>query len=177
MKRVGLYLLIIFLLFPIVYSSTAKAQSADSYDPVPYQTEMIPYTDYKDPFIAGLLSWFMMGIGQFYCKEYTKGSFFIAADLADKTSLVLLISYINNKYSQTGQTIYMNWGAFEPGTKILIISYFAAKFGIKFYSVIDAIQSAHKYNSRYFAEGEDSGLSFDLDHETISLYYTFRFND
>ena len=43
----------------------------------------------KDPFVAGLLSWLMMGTGQMYCREYTKGSIFIAADLADKTAFVL----------------------------------------------------------------------------------------
>jgi hypothetical protein len=177
MKRALLYLLVASFFFQFFYYGTAGAQSEGNYDPVPYETRMIPYTDYKDPFIAGLLSWFMMGIGQFYCKEYTKGSFFIAADLADKTSLVLLISYINNKYSKSDQVIYINWGEFEPGTKALIISYLTAKFGLKFYSVIDAIQSAKKYNSRYVAQGEDGKLSFDLDCESVSLYYTFRFND
>jgi TM2 domain-containing membrane protein YozV len=106
------------MFFTFVYSGQARAQSISNYKPVPYETNLVPYTDYKDPFIAGLLSWFMMGIGQFYCKEYTKGSIFIAADLADKTSLILLISYINSRYSQSDQIIYINWSAFDPGTKV-----------------------------------------------------------
>ena len=177
-----LCLILLSIFFTFVYTGTAHAQSITSCEPVPgelvpYETKIGPYTDYKDPFIAGLLSWFMMGIGQFYCKEYTKGSIFIAADLADKTSLILLISYINSKYSQSDQTIYMNWSEFDPGTKALIISYFTVKFGVKFYSVIDAIQSAHKYNSRYISQGDDRKLSFDFDSESFSLYYTFSFYD
>jgi TM2 domain-containing membrane protein YozV len=158
-----------------VYSERARAQSIANYKPVPYETNLMPNTDYKDPFIAGMLSWFMMGIGQFYCKEYTKGSIFIAADLVDKTSLILLISYINSRYSQSDQTIYINWSAFDPGTKVLIISYFTVKFGVKFYSVIDAIQSANKYNSRYISQGDDRKLAFDFNDESFSLYYTYRF--
>ena len=176
-KKLVLYFLLISIFTVILYSGTASAQSVKGYKPVPYQTNIASQTDYKDPFIAGLLSWFMMGIGQFYCKEYTKGSIFIAADLVDKTSLILLISYINNKYSQSNQTIYINWGAFDPGTKILIISYFTAKFGVKFYSVIDAIQSANKYNSRYVSQEDDRKMSFELGSESFSLYYTIRFFD
>ncbi len=175
MKKMVLWLILISIFFTFVYSGKARAQSITSYKPVPYETKIVPTTDYKDPFIAGLLSWFMMGIGQFYCKEYTKGSIFIAADLADKTSLILLISYINNRYSQGDQTIYMNWSAFDPGTKVLIISYFTVKFGVKIYSVIDAVQSAHKYNSRYISHEDDRKLSFDFGDESLSLYYTFSF--
>ncbi len=175
MKKVLLCLILISIFFTFVYSGKTQAQRITSYKPVPYETKIVPYTDYKDPFIAGLLSWFMMGIGQFYCKEYTKGSIFIAADLADKTSLIILISYINSRYSQSDQTIYINWSAFDPGTKVLIISYITLKFGVKIYSVIDAIQSAHKYNSRYISQGDDRKLSFDFGDESFSLFYTFRF--
>jgi len=135
-------------------------------------SDILVYPSRKDPFIAGLLSWFMMGIGQIYCREYTKGSLFMAADLLDKTSMVLLISYINNKYApKSDEIIYMNWKAFERETKLLIITYLAAKIGIRFYSVVDAIKSANDYNERYFKRDNESTLSFTYTNERVSISY------
>lgn len=112
--------------------------------------------DRKDPFLAGLLSWFMMGIGQIYCKEYTKGSLFIALDLVDKTTMLLLISYINTKYKPgEGEVIYMNWNAFDNSTKLLVVTYILAKVGLRFYNVVDAINSANSYNRRYSSKMPD----------------------
>jgi hypothetical protein len=132
----------------------------------------------KDPFIAGLLSWFMMGVGQIYVQEYTKGSIFIAADLIDKASLVLLVGHINKKYAPSDdQIINVDWGEFDTGTKVLIISYFAASVGLRFYSAIDAYRSAVKYNDRYKRRDTNAGLSFDVGHERVSLGYCVQFNE
>jgi hypothetical protein len=132
---------------------------------------------WKDPFIAGVLSWFMMGIGQIYCREYTKGSLFIAADLADKASLIFLVSHINNKYSPESGTAIINWGSFNDGTKILIIAYLAASVSLRFYSVIDAIQSANKYNERVFSRRERGGLSFSYERKRVSLFYSIPLHE
>ncbi len=132
----------------------------------------------KDPFIAGLLSWFMMGVGQIYVQEYTKGSIFIAADLIDRVSLVLLIGHINKTYSPSDdQIINVNWGEFSTGTKVLIISYFTASVGLRFYSAVDAYRSAVKYNDRYVKRDTNAGLSFDVGYERISLGYRVHFNE
>lgn len=134
----------------------------------------------KDPFIAGLLSWFMMGIGQIYCREYTKGSLFIAADLLDKVTLILLVSYINDKYAPSSGTATINWGSFEDGTKALILVYLATSLGLRFYSTVDAIQSANRFNERMFSRGDKSapgGLSFAVEPDRYSLSYSFRLNE
>jgi hypothetical protein len=132
----------------------------------------------KDPFIAGLLSWFMMGVGQIYVQEYTKGSILIAADLIDRASLVLLVAHINKKYAPSdNQIINVNWGEFNTGTKVLIISYFAASVGLRFYSAIDAYRSAVKYNDRYTKRNTNAGLSFDVGYERIFLGYCVQFNE
>lgn len=177
MKKKFIYYFIISVFLVLFSYRIALPQEFNTDEPVLYETQEEPYPVYRDPFIAGLLSWFMMGIGQIYCREYTKGSIFIAADLADKASLILLVSYINNKYSQSDETIYVNWGAFEPGTKVLIISYFTIKFGLRFYNVIDAIQSAKEYNQRYMSQRDDKKLSLNVDRDSFSLYYTFHFSD
>jgi hypothetical protein len=131
----------------------------------------------KDPFVAGVLSWFMMGVGQFYCREYTKGSLFMAADLVDKASLILLVSHINNKYSPESGTAIINWASFDDGTKILILAYLATSLGLRFYSVVDAIHSANAYNDRVFSRRERSGLSFSTERERFSLFYSIPLHD
>lgn len=128
----------------------------------------------KDPFIAGLLSWFMMGMGQIYAHEYTKGSVFITANVASKLALVLLISHINTKYSPGGnEIINIDWKSFDNNTKFLVISYFATYFGLKVYNVVDAVKSAREYNERFFSQKGKSGLSLSIDPEKVSLKLCF----
>jgi hypothetical protein len=131
----------------------------------------------KDPFVAGVFSWFMMGVGQIYCREYWKGSLFIAADLVDKVALLLLVSHVNSKYSPESGTAIINWSSFDDGTKVLIITYLAASLGLRFYSVVDAIHSANDYNDRMFAQRERSGLSFANDGKKVSLSYSIPLHD
>jgi hypothetical protein len=120
----------------------------------------------------------MMGVGQIYVQEYTKGSLFIAANLIDKTSLLLLISHINNRYAPSaGETISLNWKQFNPGTKFLIISYFGAHLGLKVYSAFDAYNSAKKYNDKYSRQTNKEGLSFDFKEDSLSLRYTVQFSE
>ena len=136
------------------------------------------YPAEKDPFVAGLLSWLMMGTGQMYCHEYTKGSIFIAADLVDKVALVLLISHINSKYApSSGEIININWDSFDSGTKVLTLLYFAGSLTLRFYNVIDAVNSANNYNRRYFAQPREEGFDFSLGQDMLSVEYTIRFDE
>lgn len=142
----------------------------------PYQgTEGVPPR--KDPFIAGLLSWFMMGVGQIYVHEYWKGSLFIAADLTNKILLILLVSHINSKYGSTDEVVNVNWSSFDTGTKVLIIGYLVEALGLRIFSVVDAVQSAHRYNDRYIESRAEKGYSLDIDGDSVSLGYYYRFND
>jgi TM2 domain-containing membrane protein YozV len=130
----------------------------------------------KDPFIAGLLSWFMMGVGQIYAQEYWKGSVFIAVSLTNKVLLVLLLSYINSKYGVSDQIVSLDWNSFDAGDKFLIVLYLAESLGLRIYNVVDAVHSAQRFNERY--ENQDAkGLSVDLDGDRLSIEYYFWFND
>jgi hypothetical protein len=131
----------------------------------------------KDPFVAGVFSWFMMGVGQIYCREYWKGSLFIAADLLDKISLLLIVSHINNKYSPESGTATIDWSSFDDGTKALVITYLAVSLGLRFYSVADAVHSANDYNDRMFSQKERSGLSFSNEGKKVSLSYSIPLHD
>lgn len=131
----------------------------------------------KDPFVAGVFSWFMMGVGQIYCREYWKGSLFIAADLVDKVALLLLVSHVNSKYSPESGTAVINWSSFDDGTKVLVITYLAVSLGLRFYSVADAVHSANDYNDRMSAQRERSGLSFSNDGKKFTLSYSIPLHD
>ena len=174
-------LCLIFIMIVCIFTFTWRvsfAQYTLFFNHTPYNDQNSSYYKQKDPFIAGLLSWFMMGVGQIYVQEYTKGSLFIAANMIDKASLILLISHINNKYSpSSGETIYVNWKEFNSGTKFLIISYFSATLGLRFYSAFDAYNSAKKYNDRYSPQMDQEGFSFDYKEDTFSLRYTFQFSE
>jgi TM2 domain-containing membrane protein YozV len=131
----------------------------------------------KDPFVAGLLSWFMMGVGQIYAQEYWKGSLFIAASLTNKILLVLLLSHINSKYGSSEQIVSVDWNSFETGTKLLIIVYIAEALGLRIFNVVDAVQSAQRYNDRYEPNGQQGEFSIDIEGDDVSLGYNYRFNN
>ena len=132
----------------------------------------------KDPFVAGLLSWFMMGVGQIYVHEYTKGSIFIAVDLTNKVLLLLLISHINSKYSpSSNEIVNVDWSSFDAGTKFLIIAYLTESLGIRIFSVVDAVQSAQSYNDRFSTQKDELGLSLKLNDDEISIGYNYWFSD
>jgi len=131
----------------------------------------------KDPFIAGLLSWFMMGVGQIYANEYWKGSLFIAASLTNKVLLVLLLSHINSKYGSEEQIVSVDWNSFDAGTKVLIVTYIAEALGLRIFSVVDAVRSTQQYNERYAPNDRKSEFSLDINGDGVSMGYRFMFND
>ncbi len=133
------------------------------------------YQDEKDPFIAGLLSAGMMGLGQFYTKEYTKGSLFVLADLVQKGSLILLIINFNDKYTndEEGDSI-VKWDEIHLSDKILILSYLAFYFGTQIYCVVDAMKSAENYN-KLLHNKLISNLNFDLKQSSNNTQFSLNF--
>ena len=131
----------------------------------------------KDPFIAGFLSWLMMGTGQIYCQDYTRGSIFMALDLLDKVAFVGLVSYVNKKYSPKGdEVINLNWQSFDSSTKLIILGYIVAKYGIRFYNVYDAIQAAKRYNSIHIKKVYKKGkAAFHILPGSIQVDYSGSF--
>ncbi len=133
----------------------------------------------KDPFIAGLLSVSMMGLGQFYAKEYTKGSLFVLADFIQKGSLILLIVNFNDKYTNkdNGDNV-VKWSELTTPDKILIIGYLTFYFGTQVYCVVDAMKSAENYNRSIKKMRESKfniGFSLNKDNPILALNYRSRF--
>lgn len=104
---------------------------------------------YKDPFVAGLLSVPMWGVGQFYAGEYTKGSLFVFGDLVYKGMLLGLIIKLNNNYtSKVSGDTEVNWGELSSNDKFLVVGYIVSYLAISAWSVADAAYSANRFNDR-----------------------------
>lgn len=109
--------------------------------------EKIVFYEEKDPFVAGLLSATMLGLGQFYVKSYTKGSIFVLVDLIQKGMIIYFVSSLNEKYTneEQGDSI-VKWNEISNGDQALILSFVAFYFGTRLYSIIDAMHDAEQFN-------------------------------
>jgi len=102
----------------------------------------------KDPFIAGLLSWAWPGMGQFYTQEYAKGSFFLLSDMVQKGLAVYLLFYYSDKYSSAGSVV--RWNDMSSQDRGVVISYIFSALLLKVVCVVDAVNSAEKYNREIY---------------------------
>ncbi len=159
MKKIITVSLIIFLTFTSMYSQTPEK---------------------KDPFIAGVLSFSMLGAGQFYAKEYTKGSLFVLIDLIQKASLIWLTSRFTDKYTdeEKGDQI-VEWQEMSKEDRILVIGYIIFHGCSKIFCVYDAVKCVEKYNRRLLKMKKES-FSFSITHDNINhlalkLGWSYRF--
>ncbi len=143
-------------------------------------SEDYEYYDEKDPFIAGLLSATMMGLGQFYTKEYTKGSIFVLTDFIQKGTLIWMIVALNEKYTdkEKGDQV-VEWREITNTDKTLIIGYLVFYFGSKIYCIIDAVHSANVYNKNLQKQRQIKttglNLNFNISNKNIGATYFRRF--
>jgi len=103
---------------------------------------------YRSPFLAGLLSSTMWGMGQMYSGEYTRGSLLVFGDLIYKGLLVGLILKLNNRYSAGGDDS-VRWAEFSATDKGLVIGYVISYIGLTIWSTADAVACAKQYNCRH----------------------------
>ncbi len=103
----------------------------------------------KDPFLAGVLSWYMPGLGQFYAGKYLKGAIFWSVENALFISAVLTVADMHfsvNKEIGFQFNIKPKETISEKQTKIGISLFIS--FGIfHIYNVVDAIRTVKKNNS------------------------------
>lgn len=130
---------------------------------------------YKDPFIAGLLSVPMWGVGQFYAGEYTKGSLFVFGDLVYKGMLLGLIIKLNNNYtSKVNGDNEVDWSELSSNDRFLVVGYVVSYLVISAWSVADAAYSANKFNDRNSLKNKFK-LSLEPDYHN-SLVVKFGLN-
>ncbi|MFN3412026.1 MAG: hypothetical protein ACK4YF_07705 [Exilispira sp.] len=105
------------------------------------------------PFIASILSWSYPGLGQFYIKDYFKGSIFMLIDFTQK--LLFYIAIYSKFFTEpvTTDTFEINWNSLTDNEKIFFVSYIAIyilnRITSAYFAYIGALQS-YKYYSNYY---------------------------
>ena len=159
---------------PQEFSGTASAAGTDiSHD------FYLDEPERKDPFIAGLLSWSWSGLGQFYTQSYTRGSLFLAADIAQKGFLIYGIFYYSDKYSGEEGNI-VKWKNISNRDKGIIIGYLFSMLIMKIACVVDAVNSAEDYNRDiyfpYWKRRNRLRFSIENEDDRINISMSRSFN-
>ncbi len=146
---------VFFLSFILIFASSLSAndielnqsQEIKNFDEKPVNY----FTSRKDPFLAGILSSVMPGVGQIYSEEYTKGSLVILGDFIGKASLITVIVSLTTKYSSSSNDS-VSWERLSGGDKALLLSVAITYLGFYIWNIIDAVESANDYNAKYLRE-------------------------
>lgn len=110
----------------------------------------------KDPFLAGVLSWYMPGLGQFYAGEYWKGSIFWVVENTLFISAVLTVADLTFSINEEigfqfsikpKKEISLKQKYWGIEQKYWGISLFIGYGLFHVYNVVDAIRTVKKYNS------------------------------
>jgi hypothetical protein len=108
----------------------------------------------KDPVFAGMLSYYMPGLGQYYSQQYVKGTVFLVTEY---TLLIGGIFYFMNFDFAAGGSSGFNLkvdakrtdlGVVETSRRNVFFGILGAVAVIHVYNISDAVLSARRYNRR-----------------------------
>ncbi len=178
-KRVIFILLVLFL-YPVMVMAADKGDRAlplkEDFDPAHFEVEE---PERKDPFVAGVLSWSWNGLGHFYTQDYKRGSFFLVADIAQKGLLVYMIFHYSDKYTSEGDDT-VKWNEMTRRDRGMIIGLVFSMLALKIASVVDAVNSAERYNRDvyfpYWKDRKRVRFSLDADKDRINVGITHSFH-
>lgn len=128
------------------------------------------------PFIASLLSWTYPGLGQFYIKDYFKGSIFMLIDFTQK--IILYIALYSKFFTEPeiSESFEINWNSLSDSEKIFFVSYASIYILNRILSGYLAYKGAiesYKYYSSY------NNLNFNLvpaiTSDSMGLYIIISF--
>lgn len=114
----------------------------------------------KDPIFAGVLSWYMPGLGQFYVGKYLKGSIYWVVENTLFISAILTVADINfSANSEIGFELNLKPKDNLSRTQKSIGYSLAIGFvAFHIFNVIDAIQTTRNYN-KIIEENENKNQS------------------
>jgi hypothetical protein len=116
--------------------------------------DSILFSKKLDPIFAGMLSWYMPGLGQYYSAEYVKGTIFLVTEY----TLVFgaIFYYLNfdfaagtgNGFSLKVDAKRTDLGVVETSRRNVFFGLIGIAFGLHLYNMYDAVMSARGYNTR-----------------------------
>lgn len=146
--------LIAIMVFCSVYSLCYASGKSDSEE---IDLESLEYNraffdKKKDPIFAGMLSWYMPGLGQYYSGEIVKGTAFIVTEYA--LTIGAIFYFLNFDFAAGGGTGFKinidakrtDLGVVETSRRNVFIGIMSMVFVIHLINVADAVSSARDFN-------------------------------
>lgn len=178
------FLIALMLLSSSVISATEKI-SPDSADNINSTNNLLTIQK-KDPLFAGVLSWYMPGMGQLYSDEILKGSIFMISEYS--ILIGSLVYFLDFDFSMSGDLGFginvdarrTDIGLIETSRKNLFIGMISVLVLIHLYDVSDAVASAKNYNLKLDYKRQQipeklSNISFNYSNEKLNIQYCYRF--
>ncbi len=161
------YLILIFLFVFIFSVSLAQAKN-----------ENVKQVKLYDPLLAGVLSWYTAGLGQFYTGQYFKGTVFWFVDNALFISTILTVADITFSMNKDiGFQFNIKPKEYiSKSQKTIAITLLVSYSVFHIYNIIDAIQSV-KHINREILKNKNKKLSFNfkIDKHSSSVNINYRF--
>jgi hypothetical protein len=123
-----------------------------SFDAMEYDS--IFFSKKVDPIFAGMLSWYMPGLGQYYATEYVKGTVFLVTEYT--LVFAAIFYYLDFDFAAgTGSGFHLkvdakrtNLGVVETSRRNVFFGLIGCAVALHLYDVYDAVMSARSYNTR-----------------------------
>jgi TM2 domain-containing membrane protein YozV len=154
------YFIIVLMITPVSSFSAERASSAKSRTSKASELKALEAIEYqrafferkRDPILAGILSWYVPGLGQFYSDEIAKGAFFLITEYTLTLSAILY--FVNFDFSAGGKSGFKinidakrsDLGVVETPRKNVFIGIMSLVALIHLYNISDAVQSARIFN-------------------------------
>ncbi len=128
----------------------AAERTSELYDELDYNN--VFFLKKRDPIFAGMLSWYVPGLGQYYSGQYVKGTVFLVTEY----SIVIgaLFYFMNFDFSAgSGSGVSLkvdarrtDLGVVETSRRNVFIGLMAVAGVLHLYNVSDAVMSARDFN-------------------------------
>ncbi len=151
--------LVLAVLLCVLVNMTAWA--AERKPPVQKEnTEVMPEYDSvffikkKDPILAGMLSWYMPGLGQYYSGEFFKGTLFLVTEYT--LAITAIFYFLNFDFAAGGSSGFnlrvdakrTDLGVVETSRRNVFYGMLVLVGILHIYNISDAVISAGKFNER-----------------------------
>ncbi len=184
MKRLLLkyisYITIVLLMVHTASFGVERTLSQKSKAPKASEVKILEQLEYqrafferkKDPILAGILSWYVPGLGQYYSGEIGKGTIFLLTEYTLTLSAILY--FVNFDFSAGGKSGFKinidakrsDLGVVETSRRNVFIGVMSLVALIHLYNISDAVQSARIFN-----------VNLEKDQKRLKEIYPFIFTN
>lgn len=154
-RKILVSLMVVVLLCCLLPTSSFSAPAHENVPGIEkLEYERAFFEKKRDPVFSGMLSWYMPGLGQYYCGEVYKGTFFLI------TEYVLVIGaifyFMDFDFAAGGGSGFKvgvdakrtDLGVIETSRKNVFLGILSLAVVIHIFNVSDAYQSAKTFNQK-----------------------------